>query len=74
MWLGLCVVEGCTNRGLGSQMLAALLDAAGCAQVKRVRLAVDQDNCAAIHLYEKNGFVLCDERDGRRFMERPVGT
>ena len=55
-WLGVCVIEGKTGRGLGSEMMRALLQAAKSKGVKTVRLIVDSDNEAAKNMYERMGF------------------
>ena len=50
------------NLGIGSRMLAYLLDwARETATIRKINLRVRVDNLPAIHLYEKYGFV----QDGR---------
>ncbi len=47
------------NRGVGSALMAAVVDLAdNWLNIKRVELEVYTDNAAAIHLYEKFGFVI----------------
>jgi putative acetyltransferase len=47
------------NRGVGSALITAMLDLAdNWLNLKRVELEVFYDNAAAIHLYEKFGFVI----------------
>ena len=62
MALGIMVEKAWHGRGVGSQLMAALLDAAdrwlGCL---RIELTVYTDNAAAIALYRKFGF----ETEGR---------
>jgi putative acetyltransferase len=56
---GLSVHPDYWNRGVGSALVAAMLDLAdNWLDLKRVELEVFYDNAAAIHLYEKFGFVI----------------
>ncbi|MCW5659664.1 MAG: GNAT family N-acetyltransferase [Burkholderiaceae bacterium] len=59
MGLGIAVASDWRRRGVGSQLLAALLDTAdrwlGCL---RIELTVYTDNAAAIALYRKFGFEV----------------
>ncbi len=56
--LGICVRDDYTGRGIGTALMAAILDLAdNWLNVHRVELDVYADNAAAIHLYEKFGFV-----------------
>jgi putative acetyltransferase len=56
---GMSVHPDYWNRGVGSALMAALLDLAdNWLDLKRVELEVFVDNAAAIHLYEKFGFVI----------------
>jgi len=59
MHLGITVAKGWQGRGVGTQLMAALLDAAdrwlGCL---RIELTVFTDNEAAIALYRKFGFEI----------------
>jgi putative acetyltransferase len=56
---GISVHPDYWNRGVGSALMAALLDLAdNWLDLKRVELEVFSDNAAAIHLYEKFGFVI----------------
>lgn len=57
--LGMNVDEGFQNRGVGSALLHAILDLAdNWYNLYRLELEVWADNAAAIHLYEKFGFVV----------------
>lgn len=47
------------NKGVGSALMAAVVDLAdNWLDLKRIELEVFVDNAAAIHLYEKFGFVI----------------
>ncbi len=47
------------NQGVGSALMAAIIDVAdNWLNLKRIELEVFVDNAAAIHLYEKFGFVI----------------
>ena len=60
--IGMGVHDDFTGRGIGSALLAALIDAAdNWLAIKRVELTVYIDNAPAIRLYEKFGF----ETEGR---------
>ena len=53
------VRDDCTGRGVGSAILAALLDVAdNWRGLTRLQLSVFADNTAAIRLYEKHGFQI----------------
>lgn len=57
--LGLMVRSNAWGRGVGSELMAALLDLAdNWLNLKRVELEVHTDNPGAIHLYEKFGFEV----------------
>lgn len=60
--IGMGVHDDFTGRGIGSSLLAALIDAAdNWLAIKRLELTVYVDNAAAIRLYERFGF----ETEGR---------
>lgn len=50
------------GRGLGTYFLGVVLDEVRKAGFKRVSLTVDVENKVAIHLYEKYGFKIVEER------------
>lgn len=59
--IGIGVHDDFQGKGIGSTLLAALVDAAdNWLALTRVELVVNADNLAAIRLYEKAGF----EREG----------
>lgn len=63
---GMSVLRAYWGQGIGSQMLAYLLAwARHTSLIRKINLRVRVDNLAAIHLYEKYGFV----REGRRTRE-----
>ncbi|WP_370868953.1 GNAT family N-acetyltransferase [Ectorhizobium quercum] len=55
--LGMGIVPGFRDKGLGTRLIATTLDAARKAGLHRVELDVYADNPRAIALYEKAGFV-----------------
>lgn len=70
--IGMGVHDEFQGRGVGSALMAAMIELADrWLQLRRVELTVYADNAAAIHLYEKFGFVgegtFCEFafRDGR---------
>jgi len=66
---GMAVHDDFANRGVGSALVAAMLELAdGWLAIRRIELEVWKDNLAAIHLYEKFGFVI--EGTGRQFAWR----
>jgi putative acetyltransferase len=59
--LGMGVHDDFTGRGIGTALLAAILDAAdNWLAIRRIELTVYPDNARAIALYERHGF----EREG----------
>jgi RimJ/RimL family protein N-acetyltransferase len=59
---GISVLRRYWNQGIGSYLLTYLIDwARHTGVVRKINLRVRVDNLAAIHLYEKHGFV----REGR---------
>lgn len=55
--LGMFVHDDYQNKGIGSQLMAAIIDLAeNWLNLKRLELTVNTDNPSAIHLYEKFGF------------------
>lgn len=63
---GMSVLRKHWNQGIGSRMLAYLVEWARQTHViRKINLRVRVDNLSAIHLYEKYGFV----REGRRTRE-----
>ncbi len=60
------------NRGVGSALMAAMIELAdNWLGLRRIELEVYADNAAAIHLYEKFGFVI--EGTARDYARRPGG-
>jgi len=57
--IGMAVHDEFQGRGVGSALMAAVLDLAdNWLGLRRIELSVYTDNAAAIHLYEKFGFVI----------------
>lgn len=57
--IGIFVHDDYQNRGIGSQLMAAIIDLAeNWLNLKRIELIVNTDNPSAIHLYEKFGFEI----------------
>jgi putative acetyltransferase len=58
------------NQGVGSTLIAAIVDMAdNWLDIKRIELTVYVDNAAAIHLYEKFGFVIEGTMEAYAFRE-----
>lgn len=67
---GLSVHPDYWNRGVGSALIAAVVDMADkWLNLQRVELEVYTDNAAAIHLYEKFGFVIEGTKRKQAFRE-----
>lgn len=58
------VAASCRGQGLGTLLLAGLLDWARLLGCRRVTLEVRPSNAAALALYAKMGFVPCGRRPG----------
>jgi L-phenylalanine/L-methionine N-acetyltransferase len=55
--LGMFVHDDYQNQGIGTQLMAAIIDLAeNWLNLKRLELQVNTDNAGAIHIYEKFGF------------------
>jgi L-phenylalanine/L-methionine N-acetyltransferase len=66
---GMSVHDDFQNRGVGSALMATMIDLAdNWLGLRRIELEVWTDNALAIHLYEKFGFVI--EGTGRQFARR----
>jgi len=63
VWLGIAVAEHAQGKGYGKLMMGELINQAGKAGVKNIRLSVDKINVKAIRLYEKNLFVRLSEEE-----------
>jgi putative acetyltransferase len=68
-YFGMMVHDDFQNRGVGSALMAAMIELADdWLGVRRIELEVWTDNAAAVHLYEKFGFVI--EGTGRQYARR----
>jgi putative acetyltransferase len=68
-WIGMAVHDEFQGRGVGTALMRALMDLAdNWYGLRRVELTVYTDNTAAVHLYEKFGFVI--EGRGRQYALR----
>jgi putative acetyltransferase len=57
--IGIAVHDAFQGQGVGSALMAAMLELADrWLDLRRIELTVYADNAAAIHLYEKYGFVI----------------
>jgi putative acetyltransferase len=66
---GMAVHDDFQGRGIGSALMAAMLDLAdNWLGLRRIEMEVWADNAAAVHLYEKFGFVV--EGTGRQYGRR----
>ena len=63
IWLGVAVVEKYLGLGLGAMMMNQLISFAKLNKVKEIKLSVDNDNIAAIKMYEKLGFKLLERKE-----------
>ncbi len=70
--MGMSVHDDFQNRGVGHALMTAMVELAdNWLGLRRIELEVYTDNSAAIHLYEKFGFVI--EGTGRDYARRPGG-
>lgn len=72
--LGMALIAECRDQGIGSQMVAYMLDWARQTGLRKVTLGVFASNERAIHVYEKFGFtvegVLAQQhRIGERYVD-----
>ncbi len=65
--LTIAIVPSRRGKGLGRELLQALLDEAGRSGYTRVSLSVEPDN-PALRLYEQHGFARAGERAGALVM------
>ena len=61
--LGISVAKGFRNQGIGSQLMARVIEWANATGVvRRIQLSVFERNESAIHLYKKFGFIVEGQR------------
>ncbi len=66
--LTIAIVPSRRGRGLGEELLVALLEQAKSEGYPRISLSVERDN-PALHLYEQHGFAKVGERGGAWVMQ-----
>ena len=66
--LTIAIVPSRRGRGLGEELLTALLEQARSEGYGRISLSVEPDN-PALHLYEQHGFARVGERGGALVMQ-----
>ena len=60
--MNIVVRKSYRNQGIGQELLEELLHLAKETDLKICNLEVNENNLSAIHLYEKNGFVVIGRR------------
>jgi GNAT superfamily N-acetyltransferase len=70
--LTIAIVPSRRGRGLGEELLTALLEQARSEGYGRISLSVEPDN-PALHLYEQHGFAKVGERGGALVMQAHLG-
>lgn len=68
IWLGICISEKFTNKGLGTIILDRLLSDSKKLNIAKVNLTVDKDNIIAIRLYLRIGFKTENANKTDRFL------
>jgi ribosomal protein S18 acetylase RimI-like enzyme len=63
IWLGVAVSEKYIGLGLGVMMMNQLISFAKHERLREIKLSVDNDNVAAIKMYEKLGFKLLEKKE-----------
>lgn len=72
LWLGVAVVDDMQRKGIGSQMVGALINYAISKNEPVISLSVDKENKGAILLYEKFNFVKIDENEQCLFYRQDI--
>ena len=68
------VAAHCRRRGIGSQILRALIDNARRLGFKYLVLETSVTWDSAVLFYERNGFMPTTKRDGDQYFERMIAT
>lgn len=68
-WLGIAVAQMDRGKGYGNIMMNELIDKAKKKGIDTIYLSVDTENSIAKSLYEKKGFYVDEEKDGKTFMK-----
>jgi RimJ/RimL family protein N-acetyltransferase/sugar phosphate isomerase/epimerase len=69
VWLGIAVTDHARGKGYGRKMMERLMESASALGLQKVRLSVDNQNEAAIRLYERFGFKLAEKKETFGFYE-----
>jgi sugar phosphate isomerase/epimerase/GNAT superfamily N-acetyltransferase len=69
IWLGNCVVENETGKGLGGKIMQGLLNFARDNKIEKIKLSVDTVNASARKLYESHGFRETEKKESFSFYE-----
>ncbi len=69
VWLGIAVAQMDRGKGYGNIMMNELIDQAKKKGIPTIYLSVDTENSIAKSLYEKKGFYVDEEKDGKTFMK-----
>lgn len=67
----ICITQRARNKGFGSRLLQAVIDAANARRVN-VELHVLLRNTPAIRLYERLGFAFAEDQGSHLLMRRPA--
>ncbi len=68
IWLGICVAETHTGRGIGKSIMQYLNDFQDEMQIDELMLMVDWDNKRAIELYNKFEFQVVKEKEDHHYL------
>lgn len=58
IWLGIAIAEHYKGKGIGHLLISHLIEAAKKNMISTLYLSVEVGNQAAIHLFEKKGFIF----------------
>lgn len=66
--LAISILPGYRGIGVGTLLISSLLERLRKKKIKGVSLSVDKANIPAVRLYEKNGFLSIEEKEGTLLM------